>query len=221
LVVYADQRDEYLAALEAADHGVYPPFSQFVTLRGLDAAEYVGESLAAARSPRPDESVELLRRFLTARAGLSHGEIEEIAKGIRSYVAGIAVETANALPLPGGTMMQVSEVVGRPASPQIEGYRGTSTNEPQTAIAFTTSSPVPVTTDIGIEVQIARDPGNPYAFLLVEARARHGHRVRLDEVHPVRSAAFEQRVDVIVRRWLGEAIHRLVVEAEKSFGPLG
>lgn len=86
LVVFADQKDQYIDALEAADAGNVSTFVAFIEQRCIDTIEIVRLHLRTADAPAADDSLELLARDLSGRGGLSHTEFDAIASRLRDLV---------------------------------------------------------------------------------------------------------------------------------------
>ena len=74
LVVFADQKDAYIDALEAADSGRPASFAAFISERTMDTIELVRSSLDAAAVVPAEVSLAALRRYSTGR-GVDHREL--------------------------------------------------------------------------------------------------------------------------------------------------
>ncbi|MBA3251865.1 MAG: Fic family protein [Geodermatophilaceae bacterium] len=100
LVVFADQKEPYLDALEAADARRPQHFVSFVAERTMDTIELVRSSLGAAASVPADVSLAALRRYLSAR-GVDQRELEATNARILGLVTDRLTAHVGELDLPG------------------------------------------------------------------------------------------------------------------------
>jgi hypothetical protein len=80
LVIFADQKSEYIDALELADRGNPSSFVRFVGERVIDTIGMVREQVLAAAVPDVDTQLAALRPLLLGQDGVPHGEIDAITK---------------------------------------------------------------------------------------------------------------------------------------------
>lgn len=79
LVIFADQKNEYIDALESADAGDPQPFVQFVLERVIDAVRMITDDVRLGRQPSAAEQQERLASALLGRGGLPHSEVDVLA----------------------------------------------------------------------------------------------------------------------------------------------
>lgn len=80
LVVFADQKPDYIDALELADRGDPSSFIRFVGERVIDTIGMVREQVLAAAVPDIGSQMAALRPLLLGQDGLAHGEIDAITR---------------------------------------------------------------------------------------------------------------------------------------------
>lgn len=86
LLVLADRRSAYLAALRAADQGGTEQFVSFTASCAIDATELVEGTLRAASVPTFAEAVDSIRRLHTTRGGFAHADVEQAGQELRLIV---------------------------------------------------------------------------------------------------------------------------------------
>ncbi|WP_159433623.1 Fic family protein [Agrococcus sp. Marseille-P2731] len=78
LVIFADQKADYIDALEAADEGQPELFVRFISERVIDTVGMVRDQTLTAAVPDVEQQIEALRPLLLGEAGLPHQEIDSI-----------------------------------------------------------------------------------------------------------------------------------------------
>jgi Fic family protein len=112
LVIFSDQKADYIDALEFADRGDPSSFVRFVGERVIDTIGMIREQVLAAAIPDIDTQLEALRPLLLGEDGLAHGEIDAITQRLLD-VFGTALEK------------QVSDqVLKEPLTARVQRYGG-------------------------------------------------------------------------------------------------
>jgi Fic family protein len=76
ILVLFGTREEYYAALQAADQKNYQPFVDFMFERSLEGVQLASESFKAADLPTVESSVKNIRRFYTTQGGFTHEQVD-------------------------------------------------------------------------------------------------------------------------------------------------
>jgi Fic family protein len=102
LVIFADQKDEYIDALELADSGSPQRFVRFMQERVHDVIGLVQVATAAPDTPSTASSIASLRETFLSSEGLSLDEVDAVAARVREAALGAIDEELSALELPAG-----------------------------------------------------------------------------------------------------------------------
>ena len=84
LLIFADQKKEYLIALRKADVKEFAAFIEFIAQCVKNAFQLLTMSLEAAHAPEPEESLRQLRQAYFATAGVTY---EELSRSAREFIA--------------------------------------------------------------------------------------------------------------------------------------
>ena len=218
LVVFADQRNEYLDALSAADRGNYQAFVDFIFDRVLDTVRTVADR----RGPSLEEGMSELRSVLQAQGGLSHGELEQVGVGLFSRLGSSVQTRINNLSLPKDVSCHYFDGVGSNSIVSNEVYRQfLQHNLGSSFILFSSESPAGAHLECELHLLIAKDKAARYPFLLKRVDPLDEFPVRLTDVYPKLSDALTQRIDVWVERMLAEGLRSLAQQAEQSLRKAG
>jgi Fic family protein len=211
LVVFADQKDEYIDALEAADAGVPADFVRFVADRVEDVIGIVQATAAQMGLPPAGASLASLGRLLAESTGLSAEEMEVIGERILDAVRTELHRQIRELPPPPGMSMKVQG-----SSPGIARY---GPDAPYELIGagwqeIALSAPrARITAGLGVAARMSGEP----AFVLIASGLPH-LGIELRDVFPTLSTVFSIKlrawVDALVTRLLGE----FSKEVEKVYG---
>ena len=82
MLIFVDQKNAYLASLEAADMGKPEEFVHFIGGAARSTLALVAETLSTELSPNLDDSAKALREMITYRENLSEDQFQEIAVGL-------------------------------------------------------------------------------------------------------------------------------------------
>jgi Fic family protein len=227
LLVLADQRDQYLISLQAADRGDYAPFVQFVDEAVRSATGMVIEGLRTALAPKPDDTLASLRTILTAQGGLSHRELDAVASRLGREASTMLDEVVGALDLPPGV---TSGHVNWGDADPTEGYRVAHTDEGRidgaSGIWFEASQPARAERGVGVQVLVSTEDAETETFLLAErsmgvTSAPQTLALGLRDVYPELTVAAQYRIRAFIERLVGVTLDRFAAEARKSLEKLG
>ncbi|MGI8983495.1 MAG: Fic family protein [Acidimicrobiales bacterium] len=200
-VVFADQKNTYVAALESADEGDAQAFVDFVLFRAVDLQQLVAEQLAEVAGTPLEDAVARLRE--TA----SHPEVLLLLEAIRNELQ----SELRAQDLPSSLSWNVS--VGRE-----EGFPGTFPRPSVPAVHLTVSTSSPKAAKVDEFISVWAQPGagsGPHFSVSRQSRRRDSLTVRSDEVRPGVGAALQHRLTAWLRRILAEKLIELTSQAER------
>ena len=136
LVLFADEKKEYLEALRTADQGDRQPVADFIFDRATAAMELVGEQVTAS----PEDRVADLRTLLLVGDGMTHNAVDEVGYRVLEMLQAELDKQANDLHLPAGIGLSAS-------APQIDnrvvpdGYRQLLSRGPKVVYLVAQSQP--------------------------------------------------------------------------------
>jgi Fic family protein len=215
LIIYADQKNNYLAALERADSGDNGPILRFIFDRCLDSMRFIADRVAASSWPSAEE----FARLYEAHAGMTYQEVTSLAlRVINEFATELtAAWAARGMPTVGfntGTQQRGGPI------PLGEAFRGTDVNFTIAASA-NLYSPPPATGQVQLSygVFIARDITARFPLVIANWDAPDDRlEIRLDDVHPGNTTDYTIRRRAWIDRKLSEAIARLYEQARVSRG---
>lgn len=201
-VLYSDERDSYVAALEAADNDDHAAFVRRVFVSGRETLWAMAERLHAAGSP--EALSQRLAEIVATRHGLTFTELEGVAHEVFSYVAAALGRSAQALPLPpdvkesvsggGGTYGQRDAGYRQPLSPKILTLR------------LAMGPPIGTKLARQFNLLVADTVNQPFDVVLQGDRPDADLEINIDRQPPHLSVATKQRIDIWVERTLAETL---------------
>ena len=208
LLILAEHRSEYYAALEEADESRYQPFVDFTMERTLDSIQLVSDTLKAAGAPAPIEAAAQLKRVYLTRSGFTHPEVDKA--GYSLFDAFVAEVEKQAKALGTGELTircevkHVSESLGSPS------YRHPTTLGSRLVdIHFQTSPPAYVAIKTRVTLEVPKHSGGGDDLLLRCIETKQEFESRISEAYPTVTGTLHLRLAVFVHGLLGEAISEL------------
>jgi len=213
LLIWFDQRPEYLDALEAADHGDRQAFVDFVSDRAIDTFGLVANEIG----PGPEDYIPAISKLYESYGGLKFEELDQKAAEIMQHTVTLAQEVVRELDIPAEIGI-TSDSGGRrhqPSDPAT--YRDPLQGAAVARVVMTTRAPAQATVQLDFQVFIAQKERARYAFRL-ESPPDSGPAVdiRLKDVRPAISAALSFHVRSWVRRRLIKGLAELKGKAEDA-----
>lgn len=197
LLIFVDQKDEYLASLEAADKGRTEEFVHFTAAAARSTLALVAETLSTELSPDLDDSARALRQMITYRENLPAEQFREIALNLIIAMERLSAERIASLDLPAGVHISVQQV----ADPDMLRLIGISMPPAE----------VRIESDCRIEVN-QDDPERSYcvkeAGSVREVR-QEPVELALRDVYPNLTVAGELRLRGFIERWLAFDLAKL------------
>ncbi len=206
LVIYANQRPAYFAALAAADAGEAGPWLDFVANRGLDTMQLVAVSLRTAAAPRPDEIAETL-----AAPALPQARLQNLAARLLAEVQDRWARATHAV------VPKVDGFLPRDPTkhqPPSAGYRTGASQD------FIVRTPPPISCQaaITIRVNLAADDANPFRFQLEALPTQEVLDIREEDTTPELTARLSRILDLWVQQQLAALLLDLEQQARIELG---
>ena len=213
LVVWADQKADYLDALEAADVGRPQRFVDFVLERAVDLQLEVAERLLTAGAPSVDASLERILTTKITHGGLTHAEIELVAARLLHELGDAVRSELDRVPWPPDFSGQVHPDV--PVSETVAGFRAPINHA--TGFLIVGANPGGMVQTL---LQVLVATGSEATFPLRLHRIGHADwlDLRLPEVHPTTAAAARRRINVWVERVVRSALSDFAAQVEQVRG---
>lgn len=182
LVIFADQKNDYLDALELADEGDARGFIRFVSERAIDTVQMVRAEMSKGLALGVAEQMAQLATVLSGRQGLPHSEIDAIAaRLVGVFQAALDAQLA-ADPL-SPPMTGAVQAIGMGAQGLPSGYRGLPGSQPAVLLNMNSAAPAAGQDQRIYMVGVAR-PGVDAADFIIYSSTRVLLEVDLREVHP-------------------------------------
>ena len=208
LVVFADQKAEYLDALELADAGDHRGFVRFVGERASDTVRMVTAELRASLVSTTSQSrTEQLQSSLLGRGGLPHEHVDDLGKYLlRQFLEALGDAASANPPQPpisviahetGGASVSVS----RPELRNIPNIPGI-----QLIAVYSSVAPARVTFSYGVFV--AKPDFGDYDFLLT-GNAGDLARFYVRDVNPYLTAAAAHILKSVARAQVAEIVGQI------------
>jgi Fic family protein len=208
LVIFADQKAEYLDALERADGGSPDTFVQFVADRAIDTIQMVRTEVGREPAPSLEESLDLLQASLTGIGGLTHNEVD--ALGARLIEAVSSAFNAALAAHPTRPPVSISLGWSQGSIPKLPaGYRR-APGARELQINATSSPPATAKIIANYGAAIARAGTDVADFIVVAQGGTVLLEIALREVHPTLSTSLIYRLQVVAEHELSTLIHGLV-----------
>jgi Fic family protein len=217
LLILADQREPYFAALEAADQGGFQPFVDFALSRALEAMQLVQQSIWAATAPAIDDSLNALKALYITKGGYTHEQVDEF--GIQFFEA-VAKEVEKALPR---SMPQVSAQLLRQQNigvVSMPNYRHPLQGMRSFTLFLTAGPPAAANVFSFFALQVPRDCGREDDLIILETLTKETFAARIDEVTPSFSSVLQMRIKMFAEGLLSRRLDDLKKAAEAAYRKL-
>ncbi len=214
LIVYADQRDRYLDALEEAGSGNHRAFWSFILDRTLDTIGLLVEILQQSQVPSLDTATRELRSALLPRGHLND-DLDNAGSRLLAVVEDRLSTRAKQIDLECEHRIEFEEVGNGPElGIWLEGltieesdYRVFENGSNSSVGCWALSGPTPLELTFQLEIMVAQSVDAPYD-LIVGANVDCSQSFGCDysELSPQMSEALERRLGV----WIDALLARLV-----------
>ncbi len=192
LVVFADQRADYLDVLEAADEGNPLRLVTFVEQRVVDAIEIVRAHVRTEEYPHVDTSLARMRSVLVGRGGLSHLEFDAAAERLLAMVLEEYQKQLSAISLPEGVQTNQS-YTGHTLEPP-SGYRRVIASPRTLSISLSSGPPSQSVMLAQVSVFPALPDNTDADFILTCTSMLATLQVQLRDIHPVATEVLRLKI---------------------------
>lgn len=218
LVIFADQKGDYIDALEDADRGDLVPLVTFFRERTIDTMLMVTTAMKRPDRPDPAERIAHLNKIMRSNSGLTHTEVDALLVRVRTAWSEALFRACSELQSPitpeqgsqGGTTAQ-------------DGYRALHNVE---RLYLRLRSEPPATADIvySFSFQIARPGTSDADFAIFEEGNGDTDplcEIFLREVSPTISAALTYRLDTLAADVVSQIVDEVVKQGEDTLRAAG
>ena len=220
LVIFADQKGEYLDALESADAGSFSKFTNFIADRAIDTVGMVRSQLASFDAPSISDQMSAMARVLVGKEGLAHTEIDAIAARLLKEFRESLMRQIEENPLSPPMSAAVAGGSGQ-VTPSPAGFRQLPGRSPSyVSLAVDSAAPASGSERRSYAVVISK-PGTDGADFRLVSPTRELLKVFLREVHPTISSAFTFRADQAASLEYREMVFAVSEQATKSLRKQG
>jgi len=204
LVIFADQKSDYIDALELADRGDFRTFIRFISERIIDTVQMVRAEMAKSLVPDVSTQMAGLAPVLLGKQGLAHTEIDAISLRVLDvFAAALDARLAAASMAP--PMVASVQRDGTAARTPPTGYRLPPGDSRSERLRVMSEPPAAGIDTRRFGVAIAR-PDTDGADFVIYSSQRTVLEVDLREVHPTVGAALVFRAEAEAEREIREAV---------------
>lgn len=217
LVIFVDQKPQYLDALERADGGSFAEFIDFVSDRVIETMAMVRDEVTAAREPSVSDRVAGIEGLLTGRGGQGHLVVDGSALKLLSTFEKTLKRVSEEVVSP-----SIAVAVGRRSSSGAKvpaGYRGVAGSQ---SIRITLTGPAPASIAVQKTYDIAAArPETIGPDLVVSSSSVQIVDARMGDVEPAVSHSLSHRLETIARREVGSLVEQLTKAVHNSLRSKG
>jgi len=215
LLILAENRGEYITALESADTGDFRPFIDFVMERALDAIRLVDESIRTAMAPSVNDSLATIKRLYVTKGGYSHTEVDQAGIRLLELLKTEFSRQLGEMSLKGTVNCNVNEAsasakVYKPSDRLLlSGPRG---------LRFSASTDIPANASVhrNFAIEVPKDCGRDDDLAIVQVESGSLFEARMTELHPVVTAALQMRISILVQGMVSEVLGELAAKATSA-----
>jgi hypothetical protein len=217
LLVLTDQRTPYFTALAEADTGDFGAFVSFIRDASHAALAMVADTLETAMGPDPATALARLRDLFAAQAGLTHRQMDDVARNLLEEFRLVLNRRLEELDFPAGVSFVlsagsgVSQVPDRPA-----GFRGVVENPPYIPVSFISAPPAGAEVHAEFTVAVSMTRDETEAFRLEQTAPPDALTFALRDVYPEVGIAAQQRIHAFADRALGRKLDDLQTAASEA-----
>jgi Fic family protein len=221
LVIFADQKADYLNALESADAGVPTPFVRFVSERVIDTISMVKEQVLTAAEPDTDDQLSDLQPLLLGLGGLTHDQIDAITIRVGEAFGAALQKQVTERPLREPMSARTEQAGGVRVGPRPPDYRMVPNNYSGFALRVRSAAPASGEAIRGYAALTRLPNSSEPDFAVVRTDGTVVLTADLRDVHPTISQAFVFRAEAAALRELRQLTAEVSVVAEQSLRAAG
>jgi Fic family protein len=215
VLILSENRSEYLAALSAADAGLYSEFVQFIGDRILDAIQTVRDGFLAAGLPSTHESIAAIEHLYRTKGGYTQDEVDAAGAKLMELVhQGFSRDLAEAGRRGIGVHVDwhlSTEPVLRPTS-------RSPLNVSRRGLYFSLATKPPARASVSrhVALEVPKDCGKDDDIIVQEVGGERHLQVKITDLLPSPSAQLQIRVALWSEAIARSALEELATLARKS-----
>ncbi|MCG5440635.1 Fic family protein [Micromonospora foliorum] len=211
LVIFADQKDVYIDALESADDGDPSPFIDFVRNRVIDSIQLVLSHVPNHDVPDLSATLSAFKLVQLGRGGLSHAEVDALNARILEAVQG---ELQSGLAELGFLQAQLGWQNGSSPVPIPNSYRAPGSGTRHVLVSMNSGPPASFSGHTTVSVFTAVPNSDVPDFLLISPmNGIDPLEVFMREIHPGLTQVFQFKIAAWAERIISILAHQVVTGA--------
>jgi Fic family protein len=210
LMILADQKDEYLSALEAADRGVRQRFVNFIESKVHDTILMVLDSIRTRLNPTPIDQFAEIQKLFVSEGGFTAREIDRAAKELGQLLVTEfhrQLEEASS----GQVLLAEAKLDGRQSLNQIpETHR--YAHDGHLSIGIQSTVPAPTAVNLDFQILVPKDTGWKEDIILVCNQSSEQFEIPIGQLIPQPGASIRVRIEMIMGSELGRVMENLKLQ---------
>lgn len=218
IVIFSEQKNSYLDALEAADNGAYQSFVDFMLARSLDTIKLVDESVRCGLAPSAADSLAVINSLYVTRGGYGQDQVDgagaKVLEAVAAEVKKIIAENASS------RVMLITNLVGT-SYPVPFGYRPPIGGGRGLQLQFSSAPPAQGRVERFYFLLLPKDAAGDDDVQMAHGQAWppvDAFTARMDELLPSFSGALQIRVKIFAERVVNQMLAELRAQAQKAIG---
>ncbi len=216
LLIFAENRNEYIVSLEEADKGNFQVFVDFILSIGLSSIQLFTESLETNGETEIEDSVEKISGLFVTKGGYSHEQVDEAGYNLADiFQQEIRIQLEN-IQLPEKIKYEVGNNQNH-QSPALKEYR-LPISKGNRQISLRISTQPPASAEIGriFNLEVPKDCGKNDDIILRELKTNNTFEARASELIPMPTAALQMRVKLTTNKVVKTALKELYTKANEK-----
>lgn len=217
IVILSEHKYAYLNALEAADHGDFQAFIDFMLARALDTVRLVDQSMLTANAPSAEESISAISSLYITRGGYTQDQIDI---GATQFLQSVERALKKAITEIAAPKIQgsVTIVAGNHIPPSPD-FRPPLSNLRGLTIALNSLPPAQAQTSRQYSIHVPKNASGEDDIQLIGRADGIGTFIaRTDEVIPALSGVLQILISMFAERTISEMLVDLRRLAEGARG---
>lgn len=219
LVIFADQKPEYITSLERADAGDFQAFTRFISDRATDTMGMIKSVLDSTSKPSIQDQVKAAKEMLVGRGGITHPEFDALGLRMVEALEAAFLEVISEARLELPLSARIQRHSGGSAK-SLEGYRVIPQNPLWLGLTVSSAAPFNSEAARSYSLVVARPDTDGPDFIV---RSNKGGRIPAEqrELSPTVSAPLQFRLRTVAEGELGELLAQVIADADQQLRSQG
>lgn len=223
ILISADIKSSYFAALERADQGEYEPFVNLILECAADAIQLVSESIQTARQPDVDVVLSSLKGLYRTQGGYTHAEVDEAGYKLFDYVMdefekeAKRFEDSDEVSINIGAVSTTGGIAPGQGPLRVPVARGAR----NLRIQVTSKPPAAASVSTTVFLHVPKDAGEDDNLAVGVHPLGEVFHARIDEVSPAVKMTTQMRAQMFAQRVLGTLLDALAKLAHEQLRRVG